>query len=148
MAERRALAVVVVTPVLDEKKDIIGAIVVGDILNNDSYIPDEMAGKVHGLNTTIAMDGLRIATNLKDSNNQTAAGTRLPEPVMSAIKQGKQVMGEWNMLGQEYIAAVDVIKDKKGNIIGSMGGRRSPSSCQRKENQKVLLLITLAGPIT
>jgi signal transduction histidine kinase len=66
---------------------------------------------------------------------------------MAAIKTGKQVTGEWDMLGQRYISAFDAIKDNKGNIIGSIDVSVPKSailSAQRK-NQKTIALITLAG---
>jgi len=80
--EENALAFVVVTPV-HENSRVAGAIITADIMNNDDYIPNAVADKMPGLITTVAMDGLRITTNLKDSKGRSANGTILANSAIS-----------------------------------------------------------------
>ncbi|OGQ44647.1 MAG: hypothetical protein A2W63_02025 [Deltaproteobacteria bacterium RIFCSPLOWO2_02_44_9] len=120
MIEENAMALMVAVPVYGENYNVIGAIVTGDILNHDNDIPDTVADKMPGLITTIAMDGLRVATNLKTSKDQRATGTLLADSVMSMIKPGSSIRGEWDVLGQSYISAFDPIKNSSGMVIGSL----------------------------
>ena len=114
------MALLVATPVHGEYHSFMGAILTADILNNDDYIPNTVADKVPGLFTTIAMDGLGIATNLKDSKGRSAKGTLLASSVMSVIKSGRPMREELDVLGSTYISALDPIKDNKGRVIGSL----------------------------
>jgi len=118
--EDNTMALLVATPVHGEYHSFMGAILTADILNNDDYIPNTVADKVPGLFTTIAMDGLGIATNLKDSKGQNAKGTLLASSVMSVIKSGRPMRGELDALGNTYISAFDPIKDNKDRVIGSL----------------------------
>ncbi|GAB4413229.1 MAG: hypothetical protein OHK0032_09290 [Thermodesulfovibrionales bacterium] len=145
--EDRALALVVVVPFVDDRYRVIGAIITADILNNDSYIPDEIADMTRGLSTTISMNGIRIATNLKDRHNQSAAGTMLPVPVIAGINSGTQKMVELNIGGHSYMALFNPIKDHKGNIIGSfdVSVPKSIVLSSQRDSQKMIALITLIG---
>lgn len=145
--ESKAMSLMVVTPVYGKNQDVIGAIIAGMILNNDRHIPGDMTDIMQGVHTTISMDGLRIATNLIDSNNRLATGTLLPDSAMKVIKSGKPVQGEWNVLGQRYISVFDPITDHRGRVIGSIDVSIPLSSllATQRENQIAIALITFLG---
>lgn len=145
--EKRALALVVVTPVPDEERNIIGAIITADILNSDKYIVDNVVNSIPGLAVTIAMDGTRIATGLTDEMGQNAAGTMLADTVISEIKAGKVFHGELNMLGKAYISAFEPIINHKGDVIGSldMSIPKSLVLAPLRKNRMLIGLITALG---
>ena len=144
--EENALAFVVVTPV-HENSRVTGAIITADIMNNDDYIPNAVADKMPGLITTVAMDGLRITTNLKDSKGRSANGTILANSAISIIKSGMPLRGEWNVLGERYISAFDPIMDNKGAIIGSLfvGIPKSSLWDIQTKNQTTIVAATMFG---
>ncbi len=117
--ESDALMLTVVVPVMDEH-NVIGAIITGDILNKDNFIPNAILSKIPGSMVTIAKDGVRIATTITDINNGKNIGTLLPAAAMSYINQGKGFRGDTLVEGEKYITAFDPIKDNKGNAIGSL----------------------------
>lgn len=145
--ENRALAVVVVTPVFDEGRNIIGSIITGDILNRDDFLANEMADVRRGLMTTISLDGLRIATNMIGRDDKTALGTMLPASVMTVIKSGAHIISGNEMLGIKYISAFGPIKDNKGDIIGSVdtGIPESNVLFVQKAFRNIVGLATLIG---
>ena len=61
--ESDALMLTVVVPVMDEN-NVIGAIITGDILNKDNFIPNAILSKIPGSMMTIAKDGVRISTTV------------------------------------------------------------------------------------
>ena len=117
--ESDALILTVVVPVMDEN-NVIGAIITGDILNKDHFIPNAILSKIPGSMMTIAKDGVRISTTVTNINNSRAIGTLLPAAAMSYINQGKGFSGNTLVEGEKYITAFDPIKDNKGNTIGSL----------------------------
>jgi hypothetical protein len=50
------IMLLVVTPVMDEKNSVVGAIITGDLLNNDPFIPDTLPKAIPGSLVTIAME--------------------------------------------------------------------------------------------
>ncbi|MEK6725585.1 MAG: ATP-binding protein [Deltaproteobacteria bacterium] len=147
LVESDAMALVVVTPVAGEDQKSLGVIITADILNKDTHVPDAVSNKLPWLFTSISMDGLRITTNIRDSNGQTAGWTLLPAPVMSKTKLGRSILGESTILGQEFISIFDPIRDNKGKIIGllDVGMPKTQLWAIQKENLTVIAAITFLG---
>lgn len=147
LVETDAMALVVVTPVTDENQKPLGAIITADILNKDMHVPDAVSNKLPWLFTSISMDGLRITTNIRDSNGQAAGWTILPAPVMSKTKLGRSVLGKSTILGQEFISIFDPIRDNKGKIIGllDVGMPKTQLWAIQKANLTVIAIITFLG---
>ncbi len=147
LVETDAMALVVVTPVTGEDQKPLGAIITADILNKDMHVPNAVSNKLPWLFTSISMDGLRITTNIRDSNGQTAGWTLLPAPVMSKTKLGGSILGESTILGQEFISIFDPIRDNKGKIIGflDVGMPKTQLWAIQKENLTVIAAITFLG---
>ena len=147
LVETNAMALVVVTPVTGGDQKSLGAIITADILNKDMHVPDAVSNKLPWLFTSISMDGLRITTNIRDSNGQTAGWTLLPAPVMSKTKLGGSILGESTILGQKFISIFDPIRDNKGKIIGllDIGMPKTQLWAIQKENLTVIAIITFLG---
>lgn len=141
------MALMVVTPVLDDARRPIGTIVTGDVLNKDDHIPSMMSARLPGLFTTISMGGRRIATNLADSRGRSLIGARMPESSMAALASGNGFIGGWSFGGVDFISAVEPIRDFRGNVIGSLGASiaRDRLWVLQKENQRVITVVTLLG---
>ncbi len=142
------LALVVVTPVKDNKNRPIGAIITADVINNDNHIPETVAYKIPMLFTSISVKGVRVATNMTDENGQAIKGVRINERILSDLISSGQVFTEWD-LDQTYLSVFNPIKDGRGAIIGSIdvGISKGRVWAIQKENQFVVGVVTLVGVI-
>jgi signal transduction histidine kinase len=145
--EADVLALTVVTPVLDERQEAIGAIVTADVLNNDNFVPDMVSYKLPDLFTTITAGGTRIATNLAGPGGGTLRGTRVEPEVASVISGGNPSFAEWGVKGLTLISKFEPIKDYRGNVIGflDVGLSKERTWVIQKGNQKVVAVVTLLG---
>src|SRR3990170_4845495 len=141
-----ALMLTVVVPVMDDH-NIVGAIITGDILNKDNFIPNTILSKIPDSMVTITRDGVRIATTATDVSDGKAIGTLLSAPVMSYLNRGESYRGDALIEGNNYITAFDPIKDSKGNTIGSLfiGVPESRFKDLHRENLHIILLALAAG---
>ncbi len=141
------IALTVVTPVMDDSRRPLGAIITADILNSDNYIPDTVAYKNPGLFTSISVNGVRVASNVIDGNGHSARWTGIGAGVLDDLKNRKSAKSEWVLPGMTYISMFEPIKDFKGNIIGSfdVGISKEKVWTLQKENQRVIAFITLLG---
>ncbi|MBI5886642.1 MAG: response regulator [Deltaproteobacteria bacterium] len=141
------MALMVVTPIFDEKQRPVGAIVTGDVFNNDSFVPDTVAYKMPGLYTSITLGSVRIATNLTDNHGRDVIGTRIDEGLLKQAQGGVPAYGEWALNETAYLSVYEPIRDNKGAVIGMLGVAISKErlwSIQR-ETQMIIILITLLG---
>lgn len=118
-AETDALMLTVVVPVMD-REGVIGAIITGDILNRDNFVPDTIAAKIPGALATITKNGVRIATTIPNEAGRRAIGTTVPLDVISAISRGESYKGVVPILNERYIIASAPIVDNKGTPVGSL----------------------------
>ncbi len=142
------MALVVVTPVLNDGRSAIGAVVTGDVLNNDDHIPSAISSRNPGFFTTISMGGKRVSTNLMDKSGRNLKGTSLPENAVKRLGEGSGFFGGWTTLNNvEFISAFEPIRDFKGDVIGSLdvGMAKERLWAVQKENQRVIIIITLLG---
>lgn len=141
------MGLMVVVPVLDERQRPVGAIVTGDVFNNDVYVADTVSYKMPGLYTSIALDGVRIATNLTDNNGRYLNSSRLDEESLKGVRAGDVAFSEWNQQDTTYLSLSEPIRDNKGKIIGSLSVAVSKERLWaiQKETQGIIILITLFG---
>ncbi|MBI5042977.1 MAG: cache domain-containing protein [Nitrospirae bacterium] len=149
MDEENGMVVIVVVPVIDKSDNVIGAIVAGDLLNNDSYIPDALEERFPGLLSTIAHDGMRIATNIKGKDGVRSTGTLLPQMVMDNINMWKEYTGKTYLLDKEYFTAFHPIKNNKGEVIGSIfvGLPEKSFTEIRHENLRAITFAAIFGSV-
>jgi len=138
-----ALMLTVVVPVMD-KDGVVGAIIAGDILNRDNFVPDAVTVKIPGAFSSIVKDGVQIATNLPAATGFSAIGTLLPASIMAEIQNGNRYSGTVSLLGERYIAAYDSIKDNKGAVIGNIfvGIPETKFLTLQRSNRLAILVIT------
>ncbi len=147
MDEENGMMVIAAVPIIDKSNNVIGAIVAGNLLNNDSYFPDALEERFPELISTIAHDGMRIATNIKGGDGVSAIGTLLPQKVMDSINMWREYKGKAYLLDKEYFTAFHPIKNNKGEVIGSIfvGLPVKSFTSLRYENLRAITLTAFLG---
>ncbi|MBI5755755.1 MAG: response regulator [Nitrospirae bacterium] len=143
-----AMMLTTVVPVMD-KNSVVGAIITGDILNRDNFVPDTIAAKIPGAVVTIDMDGVRISATVPYDNGHKTIGTLLPASVMAVLNSGKGYRGVTFMSGEKYITAADPVKDNKGDVIGNLSVRVPETQfiTLHSDSRRNILLATVFGVI-
>lgn len=115
-------------PLLDNRKNLLGAIVGGVLLNKDNAIVDKVKDTVYqgekykgrdmGV-ATIFQGGVRISTNVMTKENKRAIGTTLSKEVYDrVIVEGKDWVGRAFVVDDWYITTYTPIYDMNKNLIG------------------------------
>lgn len=90
----------------------------GDKLINDDNELIDVISKQTESPATIFLRDTRITTSIEE-NGKRAVGTKLSEEVAKAVlKEGKEFIGEADILGKSYITKYTPIKNNQGEIIG------------------------------
>jgi len=115
------LTVMGVAPVRspDASGELVGAILVGHLINNDFTLVDRIK-EVAGVDTaTIFFGDLRVSTNVLKENGQRAIGTRVSQEVYDRVLvQGQEFTGPAYVVNQWYISRYEPLKDHLGQIVG------------------------------
>jgi two-component system NtrC family sensor kinase len=115
-------------PIFDAKKNMLGAIVGGVLMNRDNTIVDKVKETVYqgekykgrdmGV-ATIFQGGVRISTNVMTKDNRRAIGTTLSKEVYDkVIVEGKDWVGRAFVVDDWYITTYTPIYDMNKNLIG------------------------------
>ncbi|MBI5238437.1 MAG: cache domain-containing protein, partial [Deltaproteobacteria bacterium] len=142
------MMLIVVTPVTDETEAYsTGAIITGDLINNDTYVPDSFAEVIPGSLVSIVLGDVQIATNVAGSSGRRIVGERVPPDVVSGISVNKGFRGDASIAGRDYIAAFDPIVNNSGAVIGSLfvGLPREKFVELQYENIKAIVTIAFIG---
>jgi hypothetical protein len=92
-------------------------------MNNAFDVVDGIT-KEHGGTATLFVKAgdayVRVATNVMKDDGSRATGTILDPngPAIRMIKKGQPYYGEATILGKQYVAGYDPIKDASGAVIG------------------------------
>lgn len=90
----------------------------GDKLINDDNELIDIISKQTESPATIFLKDIRITTSIEE-NGKRAVGTKLSEEVAKVVlKEGKEFIGEADILGKSYITKYTPIKNNQGEIIG------------------------------
>ncbi|MDP2688555.1 MAG: cache domain-containing protein, partial [Deltaproteobacteria bacterium] len=143
------MMLLVITPVLNAEGSVIGAIVTGDLINNDTFVSDSLAGSIPGSLVTIAMGEVQIATNVVGETGARTVGHLIPREVVEELKTHQGFRGEASIDRKHYITAFDPILNHEGEIIGSLfvGVPKDRFVALQYQNIKAVTGIAFAGLI-
>ena len=141
------LVLTVVTPVEDVSGSVIGVIVTGDLINNDTFVPDTFAETFTGSLVTIALGDVQVATNVVTESGERTLGHIVPGAALAEIEKDRGFRGETSIADKFYITAFDPIKNHEGKVIGSLfvGAPTETFMALKNENIKAILTIALGA---
>ncbi len=135
-----------VYPVNDDSGQVIGAVLVAHLLNNDFTLVDRIK-EVAGVDTvTIFFGDLRVSTNVMTEGGERAVGTRVSEEVFEVVlEEGQTYVGNAFVVNQEYITQYEPLRDHAGNVVGILyvGTLQSTFQALVDNFQKQVILIAL-----
>jgi PAS domain S-box-containing protein len=141
LVDDRGMAVLVATPVL-KGGEAVGAIVIGDLLNGDSFVAEKLRGVLLEADVAIAQGGVIISALPEGA---LGMGSVLPGEVVENIDAGEARDLEAVLDKEPWILYADPIKDGKGRVIGGLlaGAPRAVFFSHVKELERFLLLTAL-----
>ena len=92
----KALMGIVVVPIRDNSADnnVIGAIVLCDVLNNDNYFAERYSRNLDNSFLAFSIDGIRIASNIQTDTKSNFVGSRAPHETGKYLEDDKQYFGK------------------------------------------------------
>ncbi len=99
--------------------DLIGAVMIGHLLNQDYTLVDRIK-EVAGVDTsTIFLGDMRVSTNVPDEKGERAIGTRVSQAVYDTVlTKGQDYTGRALVVNQWYITRYEPLRDHTGAVIG------------------------------
>ncbi len=144
-------------PILDARRNVIGFLYGGVLLNRNFDIVDKIKrtvfqdikykGKDVGT-ATIFQDDVRISTNVMNLDGSRAIGTRVAEDVYRRVAvEGQPWIGRAFVVNNWYITAYEPIRSISGRIIGILyvGVLEQKFVDVRRRTVAAFLALTLAG---
>jgi len=133
-----------VGPIVNLKHEIVGAMSLGYLLNNNNkIIIDEIKTKT-GLLSSILMGDLRIASNIPSKKDEHAVGRRLSSAeIKNNLLQGKKHIGSILVLDDWYKAGYIPIYNRAKEVVGSLGIGISEATIYALRN-KLMFIFSLA----
>jgi len=141
---QEGIMLLVVTPVMNDRNTVIGAIITGDLINNDPFVPDTLAVSIPGSLVTIAMGETQISTNVLNQSGMRTIGQRIPKDVLEEIEKNKGFRGETSIGEMSYITAFDPILNYNGKIIGSLFVGVPKEKFVELQYQNIKAVVTIA----
>ncbi|HJX39021.1 MAG TPA: cache domain-containing protein, partial [Anaerolineae bacterium] len=142
--------VTAVAPVTAEDGSVLGAAMVGHLLNNDFTIVDRIK-EVAGVDTaTIFFGDLRVSTNVLDARGERAVGTRLSEEVLDVVLvDGVGFTGPAYVVNENFITRYEPLRDHRGEVVGILyvGARQAAFQNLVNEFDARILVIALGSTL-
>jgi two-component system NtrC family sensor kinase len=142
------LALVSTAPVITEGGEVIGAVLVGHLFNNDFTLVDRIK-EVAGVDTvTIFFGDLRVSTNVLTLEGERAIGTRVSQEVFDQVLvDGEDFTGPAYVVNQDYITRYEPLYDHSGQIVGILYVGAKQAAFQQLLDSFVqrVTLIAIAG---
>ena len=144
-AEREAMMMTVVIPVISPSGELLGGIMAGDVINKDPYYPYQVQ-KIFGreVELTITQRGKKIASSLK---NDADFAAMLAPDILAALAAGNAYRGEARIGSKVYKTAFEPITDSRGNLVGSLSVALSKEDFDRirRDNEYNVLVSAFVG---
>jgi two-component system NtrC family sensor kinase len=144
------LTLTAVAPVLSDAGSVVGAVMVGHLLNNDFTLVDRIK-EVAGVDTvTIFFGDLRVSTNVLDLEGERAVGTRLSQEVRDVVLlEGVGFTGPAYVVSEDFITRYEPLRDHRGDIVGILyvGARQAAFQSLVNEFDIRILVIALGSTL-
>ena len=99
--------------------ELVGAVVVFHLINNDFTLVDSIKTSTEIDTVTIFFGDLRISTNVMTESGERAVGTRVSEEVNEIVlQQGEEYVGNAFVVNENYITRYEPLRDHQGNVVG------------------------------
>lgn len=96
-----------------------GELYKGNVIMNKNFEVIDEIGQVTGGAVTIFQGDTRIATNIKDENENRLIGTKAdPKVTEQVLNKNEIYLGEADIVGQPYFTMYTPITDEQGEVIG------------------------------
>lgn len=128
--EQRGLFMVAAAPLHDSNGTVLGAVCIGQLLNNNQALVERITritspapATDDGLqqNATLFLHDVRIATTVTDESGQRAIGTRMSAVVArQVLEKGDVWHNQAFVLNQRYFAAYRPLRDAGGTVVGAL----------------------------
>lgn len=106
-------------PIVTDENEVVGALVMGDICNNDDYFTNYYTSVVGDSFLAISVDGIRVTSSIKSGIDTDYIGTKAP--VDTRTISGKSHFGKIKIGDEYHIYLDEEIKDYFGKTIGIIG---------------------------
>lgn len=105
----------------DENNEQIGFFIVGDIANNDDYLPNIYSKSIQDSYLAISIEDIRIASNIRSPKKTNYIGSSIPVKIntIEGIKDGNY--GRENVDGETHIFLDTPIINCDGDNVGVLG---------------------------
>lgn len=117
----KCLAAVSVYTLRDSTGRILGYLVLGSVLNNNSYFPSAYSKSVSNSYLSISVDGIRIASNISSPVSENYIGSPMPVPVSTLEGTNNVYFGRKDFGGEIHIYLDKMIANCDGNFVGTIG---------------------------
>ena len=115
------LALVGVTPILNENLEGVGTVLAFHLLNNDFSLVDQIKDVAQIDTVTIFLGDLRVSTNVMTVDGKRAVGTRMSEDVGQVVlKNAREFVGPAFVVNENYITRYEPLRDHTGLVVGSL----------------------------
>jgi len=130
------------TPVI-KNNAVVGAIVTGDAINGDDFIPKTLEENIPGIIVSIGQGKEIISTNIKNEDGEAITGTDLGKEILEKVLLESTFTGDVLIGKESYRVAVEPVKDNTGRVIGAIfvGVPKTSINVLRDENTKAVMLI-------
>jgi two-component system, NtrC family, sensor kinase len=120
----RALVLKVSSPVVNRNEMIVGTMLAGDVLNNDTT-PGRLLAEIRkesGIDAALFLGSMRVATTVRLPHGTPPLGNALDGAVSRIVlDSGRNYIGSISVAGREYQAGYTPLRNSESTIIGMLG---------------------------
>lgn len=117
----QGLLKMVLVPVYDSRKNVVGGLSAGIVLNNNDLLPKEYTERVPNTYLSIGVEGVRICSNISVDDFYYPAGTLQDKTLVETIRSGHRFSGKIFPPGGPSLIVNDPIKNFEGKVVGNIG---------------------------
>jgi two-component system, OmpR family, sensor histidine kinase VicK len=140
-----ALVVMVVIPIVANDGALLGAIITGDVINNDPHLPFKVQ-EIFGREVEVAVTqrGYRIASSLAE---ETPLPATIAPQILAKLEKGETYRGEAAIGERLYETAFEPIKNSRDEFVGSISVALSKEHVKkiRRDNLRNILASATVG---